>query len=214
MSPGATFERVYISLKEMMRSGVFAPGQHLDPGTLGAELSSSITPVRDALHRLVGERLVEAPRNDGFRAPLLTEIHLRQLYGWNLDLLLMAIRSARKPAADDLDEWPDVPPDAGPHEITSSAEALFLRIGHRSANPEHAIAIASTGDRLNALRLIEHHVIADAAEELTRLVQKARSEEGARLRHALTRYHRRRARAAAFLLEALHGPPAGRPTRG
>ena len=69
MSPGPTFERVYHALKEQLGSARFAAGEHLEPATLSHELNASITPVRDALHRLVGEGLVEAPRGDGFRVP-------------------------------------------------------------------------------------------------------------------------------------------------
>ena len=87
MSPGPTFDRVYFALKEQLMTGRFAPGDHLEPSLIGDELHSSITPVRDALHRLVGERLVEAPRNDGFRVPMVTEFALRQMYAWQADLM-------------------------------------------------------------------------------------------------------------------------------
>ena len=67
MSPGPIFERVYLALKAQVTSGAFAPGDRLEPAALGEALNASITPVRDALHRLVGERIVEAPRNEGNR---------------------------------------------------------------------------------------------------------------------------------------------------
>ena len=68
-----------------------APGDRLEPALLSEELNASVTPVRDALHRLTGERLVEAPRHEGFRTPMMTETPLRQLYSWHLDLLLLAL---------------------------------------------------------------------------------------------------------------------------
>ena len=98
MSPGPTFDRVYLALKEQVAAGSFAPGDHLEPAVIGEDLNASITPVRDALHRLVGERIVEAPRNDGFRVPAPTEAELRDLYGWNRDLLDLALRK-RSPGA-------------------------------------------------------------------------------------------------------------------
>ena len=58
MSPGATFERVYNEIKRMLAEGELLPGTPIEPALIGKEIASSITPMRDALHRLTGERLV------------------------------------------------------------------------------------------------------------------------------------------------------------
>src|SRR5574338_228961 len=100
MTPPGTFDRVYAAIKQRLRDGVYRPGTRLEPATLSDELNASVTPVRDALHRLTGERLVEAPRHEGFRVPLVTESMLRQLYSWHLDILLVALARARAEAAD------------------------------------------------------------------------------------------------------------------
>src|SRR5690349_3688178 len=93
-SPG-TFERVYAAIKQRLREGVYRPGERLEPALLAEELNASVTPVRDALHRLTGERLVETPRHEGFRVPMMTEPLLRFLYGWHLALLLLAVMKHR-----------------------------------------------------------------------------------------------------------------------
>ena len=98
MSRPGTFERVYAAIKRQLREGVFRPGDRLEPAVLSEQLNASVTPVRDALHRPTGERLVEAPRHEGFRVPMLTETMLRHLYAWHRDLLLLAL--ARRRAAD------------------------------------------------------------------------------------------------------------------
>jgi DNA-binding GntR family transcriptional regulator len=67
MSPGQTFERVYLELKRQLHEGTRPPGTPLEPTAIGDELGTSFTPVRDALHRLVGESLVENPRHNGSR---------------------------------------------------------------------------------------------------------------------------------------------------
>lgn len=208
MSPGATFERVYVALKERIRCGAFRPGEHIEPASLGEELASSMTPVRDALHRLAGERLVEAPRADGFRAPLLTELGLRHLYGWNLDLLLLALRSARPPPYSDQTMLPSIEGTDAPEGIAETTGSLFLEIARRSANPEHAAAISNVNDRLHPLRLIEPERLPDTHDDLAGIVRLLRSEEIQPLRRAITSYHRRRHRAAPFLLEALHSRAA------
>jgi DNA-binding GntR family transcriptional regulator len=139
MSPGATFERVYRALKEQLGSARYAAGQSLEPAVLSQDLNASITPVRDALHRLVGEGLVEAPRRDGFRAPLVTEVGLRHLYRWNGALLGLALRSRHcgRPAET------EVFSEANPVETT---ERLFLAVARWTGNPEHCAAIARLND--------------------------------------------------------------------
>lgn len=56
-----TFGRVYAAIKQQLLEGAFRPGERIEPAILSDELGASVTPVRDALHRLAGERLVEAP---------------------------------------------------------------------------------------------------------------------------------------------------------
>ena len=70
MSPGPTFDRVYFALKEQLTSGRHPPGAHLEPSVLGDELCSSITPIRDALHRLVGEKQQEGADRRGEDQPV------------------------------------------------------------------------------------------------------------------------------------------------
>ncbi len=208
MSPGATFERVYLALKDRIRHGYFRPGEHIDPGLLGEELASSVTPVRDALHRLVGEGLVEAPRSDGFRAPLLTEIALRRLYSWNMDLLLLVLRTPRLPPSHGPVTLPSFSDTAEPAKVAAATEALFLEIARASANPEHVRAIAGAGDRLHSLRIIEPEMLEDVAREAHELVRLFREAEIPALRQAIASYHKRRHRAAPDLVEALYRLPS------
>ena len=66
MSPGATMELVYAELKAKVMRGDFAPGERHEPAQLARIIGVSPTPVRDALYRLSGERLLEAWRHEGF----------------------------------------------------------------------------------------------------------------------------------------------------
>lgn len=189
MSPGATFERVYRALKVELGSGRFRPGDHLEPSALSDELNSSITPVRDALHRLVGENLVEAPRGDGFRMPLVTEVALRHLYAWNQWLLLGAIRARRDTRSSETARGPSNA------QASTTIDALFLGIAAFSGNPEHVGAMARVNDRLRAVRLVEQSVIDGADDELDEI--RRATENPPELRRLIIAYHRRRLRAAA-----------------
>lgn len=194
MSPGATFDRVYAGLKERLMSGAFAPGEHLEPVALGEQLHSSITPVRDALHRLVGERFVEAPRNDGFRAPVVSELGLRRLYGWQADLARLAVARARPLAA---------PPDAEGGEAPGSAAATLLILARASGDLELMTALTNACERLAPIALLEALHIADLDAEHDSFRAALDRLDARALRAAINAYQRRRDRAVPRIVAAL-----------
>jgi DNA-binding transcriptional MocR family regulator len=196
MSPGATFERVYLALKEQILGGRFGPGEHIEPAALSQDLNASITPVRDALHRLVGEGLVEAPRGDGFRTPFVTEMGLRHLYRWNAALLDLAARSRPERI---------VPrePSSSPGDLLQRVETLFLLIASRPGSPEHLAAVARLNERLRRIRTAELGLVPDAEREAAALGAAIEGGAADALRRLLATYHRRRERLAAEIVEAL-----------
>lgn len=197
MSRPGTFERVYAAIRNQLREGRFRPGDRLEPAALSDELNASVTPVRDALHRLTGERLVEAPRHEGFRAPLLTESMLRHLYSWHLDLLLLAI--ARRPRSQG-------PADAGratQDPPCRTMNALFLKLAEQSGNPEHIAAMTALTDRLEPVHRLEDALLDAIEAETEAILEAVRSNDRTALRRSLTRYHRRRQRIVPELLERL-----------
>ena len=208
MSPGPTFDRVYLALKEQLREGRHPPGTQLEPRVLTEELASSITPIRDALHRLVGERLVEAPRSDGFRIPVTTELMLRELYAWQADLLRLALAHSPPEQREEVARAEADGSDAG------SAEHIFLEIGRSSDNYELMSALASVCDRLAPLRSLEQRFVAEVTEELNMLRRLVEERDLASLRTGIASYHRRRDRAVPQLVAALHRPLRGAETIG
>jgi len=201
MSPGSTFERVHRELKRRLASGSLAPGSPLEPAILGPELAASITPVRDALHRLVGERLVEAPQHNGFHVPQLTEAGLRDLYGWNGQLLALAARHVGADPADDPMPRDDVP---------AATARLFRHIARQSGSGEHLRAIEQLNDRLAACRLVEIGILPSIEAEIEGLASCCMAGHGRELASALTRYHRRRITAVPQILELLCRPRRAR----
>lgn len=195
MSPGATFERVYRALKEQLGSGGLRPGDPLEPRALSDALNSSITPVRDALHRLVGERLVEAPRGSGFRTPVMTEVALRHLYGWNQALLLLGASSSDQasPRSQALTEGHPATP-------LRRIEAAFEAIAARTANPEHVEAVAHLSERLRPVRAVEERVLGSVEDEVAQIELQLAASDRQALRRSIRAYHRRRERAAAPLV--------------
>lgn len=201
MTRPGTFERVYAALKQQLRDGRFRPGDRLEPAQLSDQLNASVTPVRDALHRLTGERLVEAPRHDGFRVPMLTETTLRHLFAWHRDLLLLAITSQRRRRALH-GAAPDIDRPTGNH--AERPGALFLAIAQGTGNPEHLFALEAVIDRLEPVQRLETLLLDAIEEETAEIVAAIESSDTRRLRVALVRYHRRRERIVPELLERLY----------
>lgn len=195
MNSGVTAERVYDALKRRLLSGAIAPGERLEPARFAEALASSVTPVRDALNRLVGERLVETRASDGFHLPLVTEAQLRDLYGWSATLLQLATR-----------EWAPVGAahraDALAADAPSAVAMLFALIGLRSSNPEHGAQIASCNDRLAAARIAESHALSGVEAEIRAMAVAFDHGAPDDLRKLLRGYHRRRIAAAPDIVRA------------
>lgn len=209
MSPGTTFERVYHALKEQLGSARYAAGQQLEPAALSQDLNASITPVRDALHRLVGEGLVEAPRGDGFRTPPVTEVGLRHLYRWNAALLRLAAhaRAGGQAPTQQKDDHPlSGTPDGTIEAAIEATERLFLAIASCSGNPEHAAAVTRLNDRLRPVRQIELLVLAHCESEIDEMAAQLIGDSMPALRRSLAAFHRRRERHVDEIVAALVAP--------
>ena len=199
MTPPGTFDRVYAAIRQRLREGLYRPGDRLEPALLSDELNASVTPVRDALHRLTGERLVEAPRHEGFRVPQLSEARLRHLYAWHLDLLLLALMRRRGGASD-------APQSAAPTAAMDPHEqrrAMFTAIARSTGNPEHMAALDSVAERLQPLTRLEDLLLDEVEIEADAIFQALRLGDRRQLRRRLVNYHRRRERIVPELLERL-----------
>lgn len=202
MTPPGTFDRVYAAIKQRLREGVYRPGTRLEPAALSDELNASVTPVRDALHRLTGERLVEAPRHEGFRVPMMTETLLRQLYAWHLDLLLLGVMKHHTDAVSDQ--------GVGGGNLATPAlqrqKAIFLALAGSAGNPEHVAALEGLSQRLEPVQRFEEAFLNDTEAETNEIVRSLRTGDRRALRNSLLRYHRRRIRIIPELLaKALQG---------
>jgi DNA-binding GntR family transcriptional regulator len=199
MNSGATAERVYDAVKRRILTGAYQPGQRIEVAALAEALDSSNTPVRDALHLLVGERLVETRAGDGFHLPQLDAAILRDLYRWNAQVLLQALRGSAghrphmsnrgKPDADD------------PAEAIGS---LFARIAHRAGNVEFVREVRAINDRLHAVRIAGSGVIRDWKEEIATFDAELERDNLPAIRRLIVSYHRRREHLVLEILRALH----------
>lgn len=200
MNAGAVSERVYAGLKSRILERKYRPGDRLDPATLGEALNSSVTPVRDALHRLAGERLIEARTSEGFYLPRIDLAGLNDLYGWTQDIVTAAVRSWREQAAG------AVPPACAGDDaaLVPATAAAFAAIGQRSTNVEHRAALAAVNDRLHAVRLAEIRVLKDVADEIDGLYAAIAAGSATMVRQRTAAYHRRRHRRGDEIVWTLY----------
>ena len=192
MSPGATMQRVYLDLKARILSGAYPPGTRLDAANLARTLAASATPVRDALYRLSGERIIESWHLEGFRQPQLTEADLVALYRWAGDLLALALRG-RVPRLDQPGGLVEIATHA---DYADSIDTLFRTIALGHPNPELRFAIVNVVERSAIFRKIEARVDEGAHDALTAMIEDYRFGRWSALRSKITRFHGRRARLA------------------
>lgn len=195
MNSGLTAERVHDAIRAQILGRAYLPGTRLDPAQMAKELAASMTPVRDALHRLMGEGLVEARTGSGFHLPLLDEPSLIDLYRWSHELSLLALR-----------HWTPAPSEPAPPALADRTNALFERIARGSDNGEHRRAMQQLAARLHAVRHVEPHALAGVDEELGGLEDGLAHPDRRRFLSLVGAYHRRRARAAGAILRALYRP--------
>lgn len=197
MSPGVTADRVYEALKRQILSGELKPGERLDPARLAGDLAASATPVRDALHQLLGERIIEARPHAGFSVRIETEAGLRDLYEWNADLLAAVLRrQSRAVRVRDAFDFED-------GDIASTAATMFLAMAGTTGNHEHFSAMALACDRLCAARRAEALVLTDLDVELADMASAWQAGEEASLRRLAASYHRRRLAAVPAIAALL-----------
>lgn len=197
MNAGATSERVYDALKARLLSGAILPDEKQEPAALAADLNSSVTPVRDALHRLSGERLIESRPSEGFYLPHVNEPALRDLYAWNGQLLSLVVRAWPRvewaPAADQL-----------PVDFHQATRLFFTLFASRSDNIEHTAQLDSANERLAAARHVETRVLSGLESELRQFAVDFDYASSAAILKRIAAYHRRRVQAVPEIVRALY----------
>src|SRR3546814_14368220 len=124
-------------------------GSRLEAAKIADMLSTSITPVRDSLHRLVGEKMVSFAPGQGFHVPRMNETELRDLFELNLILLLAAITSSSQNSSA-------ISADGAYLDQVSN---LFLKLGGRSGNGALIAGLSAIIDRLYQFRSCDHRLL-------------------------------------------------------
>ncbi len=202
MSPAHVLEPTYDALRRRLLTGAWPSGQRLEAVRLADEFGVSITPVRDALNRLVGERLVYSTPGDGFHVPRFDETEFRTLLHWHHMLLFAALRHRRGPL-------PRIEVPQGHDGIGERTALLFGAIAATAGSSELDWAMSNAAARLGAFRRYEDAALGGVGDELDAIEQLAGGAPRGTVRRAIGHYHRRRAdRAAVIARLARDGPSA------
>lgn len=188
-----TQDRVYRALKAEYLAGEFTLGARIELQAIADRLIASKTPVREAVHRLMGEGLVEGDPGGGFRLWTPPPARLAQLYAWNAHLLvgLTAMIKAGS-LVDRLDRLAALPTPRDGFGVASRTGALFLSFAEASGNAEAMLAISQINERLLYLRVAEAADLVRAVKELRIMTNTAISDVHKAVRRRLDAYHRRR----------------------
>lgn len=192
MSPAHVLEPTYDALRRRLLAGVWPSGHKLEAARLADEIGVSMTPVRDSLSRLTGERLVQWSPGEGFQVPRLDETELCALIDWHHALIGLALRW------NGASDRPTIVPD-GHDGLAERTMNLFTAIGLMADNAELEMAIGNAAARLTPYRHREDDVLADAAGELEEIEKTLHVNNRGKLLGLIERYHHRRRNAAGRL---------------
>jgi DNA-binding GntR family transcriptional regulator len=71
--------RVYAEIRDALMNGQYEPGERLRIAPLAEQMGVSITPVREAIFRLVSEQGLEMKAATAVHVPIITADHLREI---------------------------------------------------------------------------------------------------------------------------------------
>src|SRR3546814_2570389 len=97
--------KVYKQIREALINGQYEPGERLVIGELARAMGVSITPVREAIFRLISEQGLEMQAATAVYVPFLNSARLAEIQQIRFNLEGMEIgRAARKISPNELDD--------------------------------------------------------------------------------------------------------------
>ena len=195
MSPAHVLEPTCRRLKRMLMEGAWPQGEKLEALRLGDDLGVSMTPVRDCLNRLVGERLVDMKPGEGYRVPRLSEQALRDLLDVNAALLYFALSvDAQRPSP--------VSTETNAQSYPDRVAAIFDAIALRSGNLILGEMVRALSERIHRARMLDPEIFGDTDAELDELEQLF-INGSAKLTQKLRNYHARRRNEVAAIIRLM-----------
>lgn len=194
MAPDAiNQDRLYQALKAEYLSGSFRIGARIEMTTTADRYRVSPTPVRDAMNRLVGEKLLSFHPDGGFQIAVPDRERLLHLYAWNLHHLLAALHLATEEKLKrHLTPLFGHTIPALPIIKVDLLSRIFEAIGRATGSHEFIAAIQAANERLHYVRIEEISYFKGVDRELRLLSKPLENNIQLNVRRRLWAYHRRR----------------------
>ncbi|WP_159831201.1 GntR family transcriptional regulator [Novosphingobium sp. TCA1] len=188
-----TQERVYWTLKADYLAGALVPGVRFDLQAFADRHRVSRTPLREAVFRLMGERLFERHPDGGFMVLSPQPAVLADLYTWNALLVLEPMRhiDAEK-LAKLLRSLGDAPAPDNPVDLALQISRLFLMLVSEIGNQSAIDTMRNLNERLHYARIGECDSLPDAFKEHKLLLTTDVRDLQRVFRRRLESYHQRR----------------------
>lgn len=207
-----TQDRIYGAIKTDYLSGLYPSGHRIDLQSIADRHRASTTPVREAVHRLIGERLFETHPDGGFRIVAADAIELAHLYFWYSQQLRTALHHLRNASLSRaLEPFRRIDVPVEPLRCVDRVDQIFQQIANATGNRELMAQIAAANERLRYPRLAETYLFGNFGRELTNLTRNGNLSDVANVRRRVAAYHDRRilhATEIAAAVHALEGPIA------
>lgn len=185
------FETTYAAIRQRLMTGYWQPGFHLVTPHLASALDVSMSPVRDSLCNLAGQKMVDFIPSAGFFVPQINEPQFHDL----MDLQRLLLHAATVGGV--------VLPWTGPtiQDHAARTSSLFEHIAAWSGNSALIQAVRNIGDRLHVFRCLDPAILPQAVEEMDALEHTLSKESPIRVvRDLLSHYHAVRKRKAGYFL--------------
>lgn len=188
-----THDRIYRTIKAHILAGQFTPGARLTATRIAGQYEASITPVREAIYRLVGEGLVEMTP-EGFHVKPSSRDMLLDILDLSQKLLVVGLqRWSRTPAMIYGD--PLLAGALSAEEAVQLLEQILVTLFAASNNKAILAWGEQANERLRWIRTYQCRSSRRALLECVSIHKLAEQGDRARLRRQLLAHHRRCARA-------------------
>lgn len=194
MAPeSVTQDRIYSAIKTDYLRGVFRPRTRIDLQAIADRHRSSTTPVREAVHRLVGERIFAPHADGGFMLAMADGARLAHFYSWYCEQLLGALHHLRDSAlsrAFASFRYSTVPGE--PIGQAERTDLIFQAVADETGNLELIEQIARANERLRYPRLAESLALPNVYKDIENLTRNGTLLGVPNVRRRVVAYHERR----------------------